>query len=95
MCTNKLNEIVFPESYPMLDLHGFDRNSAKVAINDFVHDCNIMGYEFIVIMHGNGTGALQKETADTLKENKDVLYFKRDNFNSGLTLVQLKKGEVV
>lgn len=91
MCMNKLNEAIFLNSYPSLDLHGFDRETARVAINDFICDNKVMKNEIVVIIHGVGSGILQKQTMETLKKNKDVLYFKQDNFNNGCTLVQIKE----
>ena len=89
MFMNKLNEVIFLDSYPKLDLHGFDRDSARIAINDFICDNIVMKNEIIVIVHGVGTGVLQKQTHETLKRNKNVLYFKQDNFNNGCTIVQI------
>ncbi len=66
----KLNDIVFINSYPSLDLHGFDRETARVAIDDFIKDNQKMGNEIIVIVHGIGSGILQKQTHKTLKNNK-------------------------
>ena len=87
---NKLNEVVFLNNYPYLDLHGYDRESARVAINDFIRDNIIMKNEIIVIIHGVGSGILQKQTHETLSKNKDVIAFKQDNFNNGCTLAQIK-----
>ena len=33
-----LNEIIFIDNLPTLDLHGFDLETARVAINDFIID---------------------------------------------------------
>lgn len=45
----------------------------------------------VIIIHGNGSGILKKMTQDTLKKNKYVLEYKIDNFNTGMTVVTLKK----
>ena len=90
---NKLNSIVFPDIYPSIDLHGFDRDSARVAINDFVLDNYKMGNEIITIVHGVGTGILKEETSKTLKNNKLVIDYKIDNFNIGMTIVLIQKKE--
>ena len=87
---NKLNEVIFLNSYPSLDLHGYDRDTARVAINDFINDNITMKNEIIVIIHGVGQGILQKQTHETLRKNKNVIAFKQDNFNNGCTLVQIK-----
>lgn len=54
-----LNDVIFIDSYPKLDLHGFDRESARVAIQDFVKEQFILKREVIVIVHGRGTGILR------------------------------------
>ena len=38
-----INEVIFIDSLPKLDLHGYDRDSARVAINDFIKDNQKMG----------------------------------------------------
>ncbi len=76
---------------PTLDLHGYDRDYAKILINDFIADQHKMKKYQVIIIHGRGTGVLKKITQDTLKHNKNVLEYKIDNFNDGMTVVQLKK----
>ena len=90
---NKLNDIVFPNIYNKLDLHGEPREIARVKINDFIKENIEMKNEIIVIVHGIGKGILKEETQNTLKQNKNVLYFKQDNYNEGQTLVQLRSDE--
>ena len=79
------------ENYPKLDLHGLDRDYAKILINDFVVDNYKMQKDVVIIIHGNGTGILKKTTQEVLKNNKLVSNFKIDNFNVGQTIVTLKK----
>lgn len=90
---NKLNDIIFLNSYPSLDLHGCDRETARVAIDDFIKDNIKMGNEFISIVHGVGQGILREQTFKVLSKNKNVIAFKQDNFNNGCTLVQIKLEE--
>lgn len=77
--------------YPVLDLHGFDRDYARIMINDFISDCVIMKCSKAIIIHGIGTGVLRKTTLDTLKKNKYIEEYKLDIFNAGQTIVVLKK----
>lgn len=86
----KIDEMIFIDKLPKLDLHGFNRDMAKVAINDFVNDNIKMHNEIIVIVHGIGSGIIRKTTIDTLKINKRVLTFKSPYNNRGCMLVQLK-----
>jgi DNA mismatch repair protein MutS2 len=76
---------------PTLDLHGIDRDYARILINDFVRDNYNIKNERIIIIHGNGTGIIKKTTQDTLHKNKLVETYKIDNFNPGMTVVTLKK----
>lgn len=76
---------------PTIDLHGFDRDYARIKINEFISDHYKLRTETIIIIHGVGTGILRKETQKTLKNNKYVDQFKIDNFNAGQTIVKLKK----
>ena len=77
------------DSLPSIDLHGYDRESARVAINDFVRDSIKEGHEFITIVHGIGSGIIRNVTNETLRKNKNVKNFKSSYFNIGMTVVQL------
>lgn len=86
----KLNEMIFINNYPKLDLHGYDRDSARVAINDFINDNHKMKNELLTIVHGIGSGVIKEETQKTLHKNPLVVDFKIYNFNEGCTIVQIK-----
>ena len=81
---------IFLNRYPSIDLHGYDRDSARMVTNDFVLENVILKNEYIVIIHGIGTGIVKKEVHEALRVNKNVLEYKTDNFNSGCTVVKLK-----
>ena len=81
---------IFLDRYPKIDLHGYDRDSARVATNDFIDENVILGNDTLIIIHGKGMGIVKNEVYDTLKHNKNVLEYKSDNFNSGCTIVKLK-----
>ena len=83
-------DFMFTSRYPKLDLHGFDRETARVAINDFINDNIKMGNKIVVIVHGIGTGVIRETTFNTLKKNKNVLEYKSDYSNRGCTLALLK-----
>lgn len=87
---NEMNDI-FMMRYPQIDLHGYDRDSARMMVNDFVRDNYNLGNEWIVIIHGKGTGIVRKEVHETLRVNKLVLEYKTDNFNDGCTVVKIMK----
>ena len=79
---------------PTLDLHGVDRDYARIQINDFIHDNYNIKNRKVVIIHGNGTGIIKKMTQETLKNNKYVENYKIDNFNTGMTIVDIKKFDI-
>ena len=81
---------IFLNRYPSIDLHGFDRDSARVRVNDFIDENVFLKNEMVVIIHGIGTGIVKKEVHEALRVNKNVLDYKTDNFNSGCTVVKLK-----
>ncbi len=85
-----LNSILFLERFPTLDLHGYDRETARVAIDDFIRDNLRMKQEICLIVHGIGSGILRKTTHETLKKNKNVLQYQIHYFNPGCTIVQIK-----
>ncbi len=75
---------------PTLDLHGYDRDYARILILEFLEDQHKMKNKRIIIVHGIGTGILRKMTQNTLKKHPYVLEYKIDNFNDGMTVVTLK-----
>ena len=81
---------IFLERYPKIDLHGYDRDSARLATLDFIEENVILGNDTIIIIHGIGSGIVKNEVHDTLAHNKYVSSYKTDNFNSGCTIVKLK-----
>lgn len=84
-----INEVIFIDSLPRLDLHGFDRESARVAINDFIRDNKAMGNEVVLIIHGVGLGIIREACIQTLNRNKDVIEFKSAYGNRGCMLAQI------
>ncbi len=86
----RLSEVIFTDNLPTLDLHGYDRETAQVAIADFIRDNIKLKNEVIVIVHGIGSGILRKCTHDYLRRCKNVSEFKINYFNEGSTLVAIK-----
>ena len=86
----KLDKVVFINNLPTLDLHGYDRQTAVVAISDFIRDNIKLKNEIIVIIHGIGNGIIRKSTHEYLKSCKNVLEFKTYYYNEGSTIVALK-----
>lgn len=86
----ELKDIIFIDNFPKIDLHGLDRDTARVLVTDFIKDNIKQKQEIIVIIHGIGTGILRKTVHETLKKNKNVLDFKTFYSNNGSTIVKIK-----
>ena len=76
---------------PTIDLHGIDRDYARILINEFISDNYKIKNQKVIIIHGNGSDIIKKTTQETLKNNRLVDDYKIDNFNSGMTIVTIKK----
>lgn len=85
-----LNDVIFIDSLPKLDLHGMPRDVAAVYINDFIKDNIKMRNEVACIVHGIGAGILKETTHNILKNHKDVLDYKTYYYNNGATIIKLK-----
>lgn len=83
--------ITLYNNLPTLDLHGLDRDYSRILINDFINDNYKLNNLKVIIIHGIGTGVLKKTTQEVLKNNKHVKSYKIDNFNNGMTIVQIDK----
>lgn len=86
----EIENIIFIDNLPKLDLHGYDRETARVAVNDFVRDNKKMKQKFINIVHGIGSGVIRSAVHEQLKKNKDVLEFKTFYYNQGCTIAKIK-----
>ena len=86
----KINDI-FLDMLPSIDLHGYDRESARVAVNDFVLENKILNNMEFIIIHGIGDGIVKEAVHKELSRNKNVLDYKISYSNIGCTIVRLKK----
>ncbi len=85
-----LNSILFLDRFPKLDLHGYDRETARVAVEDFIRDQWKLKNEICLIIHGIGTGILKTTVHDVLRKNNQVIQYQIHYFNPGCTIVQIK-----
>ncbi len=85
-----LNEVIFIDSLPKIDLHGMTKEEAILATNDFIKDNQKMQNEIVLIIHGIGKGIVRSAVNEALKKNKNVLEYKSANSNMGCTLVKIK-----
>ena len=81
---------IFLDRLPKIDLHGFDRDSARVMVNDFVDEAILMNYSQILIVHGIGSGIVKDSVHCTLAKRKDILNFHIVPGNVGCTVVRIK-----
>ncbi len=71
-----IDDLIFIDNLPKIDLHSLDREISRVLINDFIKDNIKLKHQFIVIIHGNGSGILKRTTSEVLKRNKNVIEYK-------------------
>lgn len=81
---------MFLDNLPKVDLHGFDKESARVMTDDFVKEAFLLNYSQIVIIHGIGTGAIKDSVHVALSKNKFVENYNISPFNIGCTVVTIK-----
>lgn len=86
----KLSETMFITNLPFVDLHGYDRDSARVIIEDNIRINVKLKNEKFVIIHGVGDGVLKKTTHEILHKSKYVEEYAICYNNPGSTVVRLK-----
>lgn len=86
----ELNEIIYADSLPKIDLHGLDRDTARVKTLEFINDNKHIKNEIFCIVHGIGSGILKNEVHNTLRNNKDVIDYKLFYNNTGCTIVKIR-----
>ena len=86
--TGEQEQIMVPGAFNNGEAVGYE---IYILINEFILDNYKMKNQKVVIVHGNGTGIIKKTTQETLRTNKLVEEYKIDNFNTGMTVVVLKK----
>ena len=86
----KANNNIFIDMYPSVDMHGLDRESARVLTDDFVKENIKLGNKKIIIIHGKGSHIVKQSVHPELNKNQYVEDYKLDNFNDGITVVSLK-----
>ncbi|WP_071705491.1 endonuclease MutS2 [Murdochiella vaginalis] len=63
------------DSLPYLDLRGERFDDAMHAVDKYLDDCVLAGYNKVRIIHGKGTGALRKGIQERLKRDRRVVSF--------------------
>jgi len=85
----ELKEVIYIDSLPSIDLHGLDRDTARVKVLEFINDNKVLKNDIICIVHGVGSGIVKNEVHNTLKRSKDVIDFKLFYNNTGCTIVKI------
>ncbi|WP_437750348.1 endonuclease MutS2 [Staphylococcus shinii] len=76
-----------------LDLRGYRYDEAMVAVDQYLDQAVLSNYEQVYIIHGKGTGALQKGVQNHLKRHKSVSSYRNgmpSEGGFGVTVVELK-----
>lgn len=81
---------VFYNNLPYIDLHGYDRESARVKTEDFIIENILLKNKKILIIHGIGEGIVKESVYRVLKRNKSVVSYKIDIYNPGCTIVEIR-----
>ncbi len=76
-------------SYPKIDLHGEYAVTAYTVVHSFLIDNLKLKNQYVVLIHGKGTGKLKEEVHYILKKEKFVKNFHLDPYNLGQTIVEL------
>lgn len=87
--TKKIND-PFLSNLPILDLHGETYEMSKVLTKIFLEENINLKNKRIIIIHGKGKGIVKEAVNSELRQNKYVESFNTDNFNDGMTIVNLK-----
>ncbi len=82
---------MFLSTTPTLDLHGYDRESARIAIKDFITDMCTLKEKECIIIHGIGKGILKEEVQKYLRKDTRVASFELSFMNPGCTMIKLKE----
>jgi len=85
-----LDDLIFIDNLPKLDIHGLDRESAELLVNEFINDNLKMKNEFVVIIHGIGQNILKNKVHEVLKTNPNVIEYKLHMYNIGCTLIKIE-----
>ena len=80
---------MFYSNYPSLDLHGENRDTSRILVDEFIKDNYKLGNYKVIIVHGIGSGIVKEAVHIALKNNKLVKSYKVDNFNIGCTIVDI------
>ncbi|MCF8009550.1 MAG: endonuclease MutS2 [Halanaerobiales bacterium] len=76
-----------------IDLRGMRFDDAQLKLRKYLDDARLAGYSTVEVIHGKGTGALQKAVKEILEDNDLVSDYRFGNQNEGgmgVSIVKLK-----
>ncbi|MFR6532594.1 MAG: Smr/MutS family protein, partial [Staphylococcus simulans] len=76
-----------------LDLRGYRYDEAVTALDQYLDQAMLSNYENVYIIHGKGTGALQKAVQQHLKRHKNIASYRTGTPSEGgfgVTVATLK-----
>ncbi len=76
-----------------INVIGKNADEALIEVQNFIDNAVVNNYEEVKIIHGVGAGILLKVIREYLKNDKNVLEFRRGNYGegeNGVTIVKLK-----
>ena len=65
----------------------------ETSAREYAMDNVLLNNDKIVIIHGIGTGIVKNSVHEALMKNRYVEKYQLDNFNTGCTIVWLKKNQ--
>lgn len=77
---------------PVLDLHGFNKAQAFLAVDKFLDRALLLGYSRLKIIHGQGKGILRRAIRDYLGQHpvvKKVIVQSPIYCMAGMTIVEI------
>lgn len=80
----------FIDFLPSIDLHGFDTVAARIAVIEFINDNIKLKNKKVIVIHGIGKNIIKNEVHKILKNNKDVIDYKLNWNNPGVTEITLR-----
>ena len=81
---------IITSNTPRLDLHGETVSMVEVLVNDFIKYNILLKEPLVIIIHGKSTNIITNEVHKVLNKNKNVKGYKKNNWNLGETIVELK-----
>ena len=84
---------LYENQYPKLDLHGEYVVTAYTVVHNFITDQIKLKEEYLILIHGKGTGKLREGIHAYLKTSKYVKSYRIAGFGEGdygVTIVELK-----